>query len=71
MKNSKRSVVDQPEPIEVDPLSALNRCGIAQAKKDELEVLLRQHQDLRLEDKPKAMLSNGYLPKLILDFLKS
>ena len=50
MKNSKLSVVEQPEPIELDPLSALLRSGaralIAQAVEAELEVLL--HSNIKI-----------------------
>lgn len=45
MKNSKLSVVEQPEVIESDPLTALLRSGaralIAQAVEVELDILLQ------------------------------
>lgn len=67
MKNSKLSVVEQPQQIETDPLSALLRSGaralITQAVEAELEILLQQHQDLRLDDGRKAVVRNGYLPE--------
>lgn len=67
MKNSKLSVVEQPQQIETDPLSALLRSGaralIAQAVEAELDVLLHQHQDLLLDDGRKAVVRNGYLPE--------
>lgn len=67
MQDSKLKLVEEPQIIETDPLTALLRNGarelIAQAVKAELNTLLQQHQELLLDDGRRAVVRNGYLPK--------
>lgn len=63
-------MVEQLQEIEIDPLSTLLRSGarelITQTVETELELLLKEHRNLRLEDGRQAMVRNGYLPKRII-----
>jgi transposase-like protein len=59
--------LSQPEAQAVDPLTELLRAGarelIAQAVEAELQGLLNQHAEYRLQDGRQAVVRNGYLPE--------
>jgi transposase-like protein len=59
--------LSQPEEQAADPLTGLLRAGarelIAQAVEAELQGLLNQHAEYRLQDGRQAVVRNGYLPE--------